>query len=365
MQPWLAAMLVLLATVSGLAYIATPSSDAHATAIAASLTVRSDYPPDSRTASTEAECASARDVVERYTDLESAVEDEAAEAKRVIKSAVQISEEVEQQPWNKAQETALYGINKRLDGVLAQIRRADTNIASGYWSKATIYEREWAARSAATLRFIGEPFLKFADGVELVTLSKALGQIAAVDIPLLLHLHQLDSLDAAYHQAKGLLASCSGSSQPSAVAADFFRALGSGEYAVACTDMGPELEYQVDNGVGENGLPCPTVVKHAMAAREQIEKGGYTQAMTIYRSAQPAGTVSDPKYGANADEDEPIGPLGQNGPTPGSRVKGTGAVVSFQYKGRSEMDTFFMERTAGRWGLDSTKVYFAINPADA
>jgi hypothetical protein len=156
-------------------------------------------------------CGSARRVVERYEDLERQVDDEAQEAQRVINSALEISGEIKSLPLDQAQEISLHLINRGLDRALAQIRRAETNLTSGLWKPATIFEREWAAQVAATLRIVAEPFLEFAARVELVKLSKTLGQIAVIDAALGLHLHQLESSKADYEIAKHALRTCTGS----------------------------------------------------------------------------------------------------------------------------------------------------------
>jgi vacuolar-type H+-ATPase subunit H len=175
-------------------------------------------------------CSSAQTVVKKYEDLESQVEDETGEAERIVDDAKKDAEkeiaDTVTKPVDKAldhiQEYVIDKMNTKLNRVLGQIKRADTNIASGYWTRATIYEREWAASRAAMLRSISGPVLSAFKGfgalleyVQLVKLSKTLGQLATIDTLLASHLHELDGSEAAYKRAQTLLTSCNAPSPSS------------------------------------------------------------------------------------------------------------------------------------------------------
>ncbi|MGO9972247.1 MAG: hypothetical protein ACLP01_05440 [Solirubrobacteraceae bacterium] len=144
----------------------------------------------------------------RYQKLEGQVEDETEEARRLVDSALKLDEEVKSKPGDVAQEGVIDGLSKQLNQVLGQIKRANTNLASGLWSKASIFEREWAAEGAAIVRRYSLPFLKGVNLVQLFTDSVKLGKLGTIDILLARHLRQLESMEPAYRQAKAELMGC-------------------------------------------------------------------------------------------------------------------------------------------------------------
>lgn len=168
-----------LATGSGAHAVAfSPSGALLASANYGSLTV-SVFSVD---ASGGSGCAAAHNVVEKYDELERRVDRETKLAKRVIDSAKDIYDEIPKQGLDAQQDVALDVIDRNLNKALGQIKRAETNLASGLWSKATIFEREWAAKSAAVLRLLGKPFLKAVSVVNDVKMAYTLGRLGAIDV---------------------------------------------------------------------------------------------------------------------------------------------------------------------------------------
>ncbi len=162
----------------------------------------------SSVSATTTDCDAARELVGRYQKLEGQVEDETEEARRLVDSALKLDEEVKSKPGDVAQEGVIDGLSKQLNQVLGQIKRANTNLASGLWSKASIFEREWAAEGAAIVRRYSLPFLKGVNLVQLFTDSVKLGKLGTIDILLARHLRQLESMEPAYRQAKAELMGC-------------------------------------------------------------------------------------------------------------------------------------------------------------
>lgn len=147
-------------------------------------------------------CAKARNIVDQYEQLERQADRATEQVKRAINSAQYIWSEIPKQGLDAQRDVAFDVIDRNLNQALGQIKRAKTNQASGLWSKATIFEREWAAESAAALRVLRAPFLMVVSAVDDAKMAQTLGEIVGVDYVLSRDLSKLEASKAAYEEAK-------------------------------------------------------------------------------------------------------------------------------------------------------------------
>ena len=123
------------------------------------------------------------DLLQQGKDLKSEIDDDSRLSDEYINDARrEIIGDIEDVVTNpgQAREHVLDFLRNEVKKAAAQVKRADTNIASGLWKQASIYEREPLALKASMFNALGSPILKGFELFNLTKLSITLGKFMTI-----------------------------------------------------------------------------------------------------------------------------------------------------------------------------------------